>query len=216
MTTPKPYPIWQAGVDLYGDNEALNKQLANLTEHQKVLHTAPQENPQWVDFANTDADKVTEVLIAAAWREKDPLIVTNAMGTPVKTPNTPNEIRKVYVGIENANKELKNAGYALAWKPKSVRKEKTNVVDAKLNAKKLIHQEATRLFISGYEQGTQPSVNNIKVKLAAYCREHDVTTVSGIHPSADYIQKHILSKKQGWTPPPRPIKHTNTLNKLNK
>lgn len=216
MTNPKPYPIWQAGIDLYGDNDALNKQLATLTEHQKLLSTVPQENPQWVDFANTDADKVTEVLIAAAWREKDPLIATNAMGTPVKTSNTPNEIRKAYVGVENANKELKNAGYALAWKPKSVRKEKTNKINAQLDTIKRIHQEATNLFVRAYGQGTEPSVNNIKDKLAAYCREHDVTTVSGIHPSADYIQKHILSKKQGWTPPLRPINHAKALNKLNK
>lgn len=174
MTNPKPYPIWQAGIDLYGDNDALNKQLVTLTEHQKLLSTVPQENPQWVDFANTDADKVTEVLTAAAWREKDPLIVTNAMGTPVKTPNTPNAIRKAYVGVENANKELKNAGYALAWKPKSVRKEKTNKINAQLDTIKRIHQEATNLFVRAYDQGTEPSVNNIKDKLAAYCREHDV------------------------------------------
>jgi hypothetical protein len=216
MKNPKPYPIWQVAIDLYGDNEALNKQLATLTERQKELGTVAQENPQWVDFDNTDADRVTEVLIAAAWRKKDPLIVTNAMGTPVKTPNSPNEIRKTYVGVENANKELKDAGYSLAWKPKSVRKEKTNGVNAQLNTIKLIQKEATRFCLHAYALGTQPSVNNIKDQMVKWCVSNDVKTVSGIHPSANYIQKHILSKKQGWTLPPRPTKPAKTLNKLNK
>ena len=201
---PKPYPVWQVGIDLYGDNQAVDKQLAALNEHQKELRTAPQEKPNWVDYKITNAAKVTEALIKAAWRKKSPLKVTDAAGTPVKTPNTPNEIRKAYVSVENANKELKDAGYALAWKPKSVRKEKTNRVNAQLQTIKRIQQEATKLCLRAYDQGTQPSANNIKDKLAEYCRENDVTTVSGIHPSADYIQKHILSKKQGWTLPLRP------------
>lgn len=163
-----------------------------------------QEDPQWVDFANTNADKVTEVLIAAAWRKKDPLIVTNAMGMPVKTPNTPNEIRKVYVGVENANKELKDAGYALAWKPKSVRKGKTNGANAKLNAIKLIHKEATRLFISAYSQDTEPSVNNIKDKLAQHCKDNGIETSPGVYPAAGTI-RNILSSNNGWKPPQRSI-----------
>lgn len=203
MKNPKPYPIWQVGVDLYGDNEALNKQVATLTDRQKGLGTVQQENPQWIDLANTDADKVTEILIAAAWREKDPLIVTNVMGTPVKTPDTPNEIRKTYVDVENANKELKDAGYALAWKPKSVRKGKSNGVNAKLNAIKLIHKEATRLFITAYSQDTEPSVNNIKDKLATYCRENGIATSPNVYPKAGTI-RNILSSSNGWKPPQRP------------
>lgn len=205
MKNPRPYPIWQAGVDLYGDNDALNKQLATLTERQKESRTVPQKNPQWVDLANTDACKVTEILIVAAWREKDPLIVTNAMGTPVKTPDTPHEIWKTYVGVENANKELKDAGYALNWKPKSVRKGKSNGVNAKQNAIQLIHQEATRLFNSAYSQDTEPSVNNIKDKLAQHCKDNGIETSPGVCPAAGTI-RNILSSKNGWKPPQRPVR----------
>jgi len=202
---PKPYPILQVGLDIYGDNGTVDQLLAALKEHQKKLAIVPQKKPQWANVDGTKADEITEILITAALRNKDPLPLTDAEGTPVKAPSKLSGFKTMYVGVEEVNKELKNAGYLHAWKPTIRRKKTTKTEEEQQAAIALIHKEANRLFLNGYEQGLQPSVNNIKEKMAQFCKEENIQTTLNVNPAPSTI-RNILSQKYGWKPPQRPIK----------
>jgi len=62
----------------------------------------------------------------------------------------------------------------------------------------LVQAEAARQWLMRKKMNCSPTKNNIKNDLAKICSEKNIVTDYGIHPTADYIYRHVL---RGWTPP---------------
>lgn len=61
-----------------------------------------------------------------------------------------------------------------------------------------IQAEASRLWMLLVAQDCSPTKNSIKSDLAKWCRGNGVVTERAVHPSADYIYRHVL---RTWKPP---------------
>lgn len=68
------------------------------------------------------------------------------------------------------------------------------------NWKIRIQAEATRMILSGREQGAQPKPFSIINDLARWCVKNNVVTPTGVHPAAGYIRTHVLSGNH-WKAP---------------
>ena len=68
------------------------------------------------------------------------------------------------------------------------------------NWKMRVQAEAAARWRNQREMGCQPTRHSLKDELAKWCRDNNIRTAHGINPTADYLYRHVLSKRN-WKPP---------------
>lgn len=132
----------------------------------------------------------------------------NELGHPIEPWERPSDLAESYLFVDEVNARPVMVKWRLVWSPEPERPE-TLTPSQEVEqfgwkgALQLEEKRIRALFTAG---GIKIANTTLSERLQGYAKTHDIRTVGGVVPSANYIRNWVISKSKGKNPSASTVK----------